>query len=116
MTATETVEPVSTGTELAIIRSITPAVFDSPQKVDDLLAALEREVNSIERDISTEAGRERIASVAYKIARSKTALDAMGKGLVEEWKARAGLVDRERRKIRDRCDELKDEFRAPLTD
>jgi len=35
----------STGTELAIIRSITPAVFDSPQKVDDLLTQARSEIN-----------------------------------------------------------------------
>jgi len=95
--------------------TLTPALFDDPKNIEDVLAKLEREVRAMPRDISTEEGRAAIASVAYKVARSKTALDDLGKNLVADWKARAELVDRERRKIRTRCDDLKDEFRAPLT-
>ena len=67
-------------------------------------------------DISTPGGRKAIASLAFKIARSKTALDDMGKDLVSGLKAQSGKIDADRRLLRDGCDELKDEVRKPLTD
>lgn len=102
--------------DLVVIRQMTPAIFADSASVEDVLAKLEQEVRAIPRDISTADGRAAIASLAYKVARSKTALDDMGKELVAEWKAKASLVDAERRKIRDRCDALKEEVRKPLTE
>jgi hypothetical protein len=86
-----------------------------PGGVDALLTAIEAQVRAERRDISTPAGRAAIKSLAYKVARSKTGLDAMGKDLVAEWKKQAGVVDAERRSIRERLDALADEVRAPLT-
>src|SRR5258708_3289999 len=57
-----------------------------------------------------------MASLASKVARSKTALNEMGKNLVSELKAKTGAIDSERRTIRERLDALKDEVRRPLTD
>lgn len=108
----------ATGTDLVIARPITPAIFANPESVSEVLAELERQVEAAKasRDISTPEGRAAIASLAYKIARTKTGLDDMGKNVVADWKAKANMVDAERRRIRDRCDELKDDFRKPLTD
>jgi hypothetical protein len=116
MTDTATTEQPTTGTALVTVGLMTPAIFEDPNKVDDLLAKLEKEVLTVPRDISTEKGREAIRSLAYKVARSKTALDEMGKNLVEDWKSKAGKVDKERRKVRERCDKLRDDVRQPLTD
>ena len=85
-------------------------------KVDDLIDKLEKEVRSLVLDISTDKGRKEIASIAYKVARSKTAFDDLGKDLVADKKAECAKVDAERKKIRDRFDALKDEVRKPLTD
>ena len=110
--------PKQTGTDLAIATAITPAIFANPQSVDQVLAELERSVEAAKatRDISTIEGRAAIASLAYKIARTKTGLDDMGKEVVADWKAKASMVDAERRRIRERCDALKDDFRQPLTE
>lgn len=102
--------------ELAVVKPLTAQMVFVPGGVDDILNKITNEVRAHKPDISTEAGRAAIASLAYKVARSKTALDEMGKGLVTEWKAKAGAVDAERRTIRDRLDSLKDEVRKPLTD
>lgn len=67
-------------------------------------------------DVSTPAGRDIIRSTAYKVARSKTALDDLGAGLVAEQKRTAKAVDESRRAMRDKLDALKDEVRKPLTD
>lgn len=105
------------GTELAVMQQPLQAVaIFAPGGVDDILAKLKSEVRAIPTDISTPAGRKHVASLAYKVARSKTALDDLGKDLVAEWKEKAKKVDEDRRRIRDELDALKDEVRKPLTD
>jgi len=88
----------------------------APGGVDDVLSKLKAEVRSVKTDISTEKGRKEIASLAYKVARSKTALDELGKGLTADLKAQTGAIDAERKRIRDELDALKDEVRKPLDD
>ncbi|MCP5020047.1 MAG: cell envelope biogenesis protein TolA, partial [Ketobacter sp.] len=71
---------------------------------------------SIVPDLETATGRRNIASLARKVSSSKVALDDLGIGLVAGWKAKASLVDAERKIIRDRLDALRVEIRQPLTD
>lgn len=101
---------------LVIVETLTPSVVFAPGGVEGIISKLEAEVRALKTDISTESGRKEIASIAYKVARSKTALDEMGKNLVADIKAQAGKIDADRRVIRDRLDALKDEVRKPLTD
>lgn len=103
-------------TDLVVLNELTPSIIFAPGGVDQILERIEREVRSFVPDISTESGRKAIASLAYKVARSKTALDDMGKDLVADLKKQTGAIDGERRTIRDRLDALKDEVRKPLTD
>lgn len=93
----------------------TKSLFDG-SSMDSMLAQIEAKARSYDLDISTPSGRKEIASVAYKIAQSKTAIDAAGKKLVEGIKAEAKVIDDERKKARDYLDALKDEIRKPLTD
>jgi colicin import membrane protein len=106
----------SPSTELIVLDKLTPAVIFAPGGVDDILAKIASEVRSQHTDISTKAGREAVASLAYKVARSKSALDKMGKDLGEthyrSWKA----ITAERARIEKDLDALKDEVRKPLTD
>lgn len=67
-------------------------------------------------DIKTANGRKAIASVAYKVAKSKTFLDDLGKDMVEDWKTAAKKVDADRKLIRDSLDAIKDDVRKPLTE
>jgi colicin import membrane protein len=101
---------------LVVIDTLTPAVYSEPGGIDALLSKLEKDVRSIDTDISTPSGRAVIKSLAFKVTRSKTALDDMGKALVADLKKKTGSVDAERRKIRDRLDALAEEIRKPLTD
>lgn len=106
-------------TDLAIIESVgtlnAVTVF-APGGVDDVLAKLKAEVRAIPTDISTANGRSAVASLAYKVSRSKTALDALGKNLTADMKAQTSKIDAERRKICDELDALRDEVRKPLDD
>jgi hypothetical protein len=107
---------MSESTELVVIDKLTPAAIFGPGGVDDILAKIAREVRSQHTDISTKAGREAVASLAYKVARSKSALDKMGKDLGEShyksWKA----ITAERARIEKELDALKEEVRKPLTE
>lgn len=98
------------------IETLTPAVVFAPGGVESIVSKLEADVRAVSTDISTEAGRKAVASLAYKVARSKTALDDMGKQLVADLKVQTGKIDAERRVIRDRLDALRDEVRKPLDD
>ena len=69
---------------------------------------------AVEQDTSTAKGRNLIAGIAYKVVRSKTYLDGLGKGLVAEMKRKVAEVDAERKYVRDSLDELRDTIRKPL--
>jgi hypothetical protein len=84
--------------------------------IDPLIERIEAEVRSHVADLTTKKGRDAIASLAFKVSKSKTALDTAGKALTETQKAEIKVVDDARKKIRDRFDALRDEARKPLTD
>jgi len=67
-------------------------------------------------DASTEAGRKEIASNAYKVTRSKTLLDEMGKTLGEEWRKKLEKINADRKYAVTFCENLKDEVSKPLTE
>ena len=81
-----------------------------------ILDRVAEEARSVVPDVSTEKGRKEIASIAFKVAKSKTYLDGLGKDLVSDWKKQAKVVDNERKRSREFLDDLKDEVRRPLTE
>lgn len=97
-------------------RALVPADVFKPGGVMALLARLEADVRAVKTDISTAIGREQVRSLAYKVTRSKTALDAMGKALTDDARAQIDAVNAERRTIRDFMDALAEDVRRPLTE
>ena len=93
-----------------------PAVFKNKDAVQEIIDKIKAEVTSFVPDVSTSTGRKEIASLAYKVARSKTALDKMGKSLVDGIKQQAKVIDESRKLVRDQLDALNDQIRKPLTD
>ena len=98
------------------IESVNALEIFKGENLDSLLAKVRQETATFVPDVSTDAGRKEIASLAYKVARSKTAIDDAGKELVAEWKKKSAEVDAARKKARDYLDALKIEVRQPLTD
>ncbi|BDA55780.1 hypothetical protein [Raoultella ornithinolytica] len=92
------------------------AVFTNNDQLDPLIEAIEKEARSLVPDVTTKKGRDAIASMAHKVARSKTYIDNAGKDLVAELKALPKKIDESRRIARERLDALKDEVRRPLTE
>jgi len=92
-------------------------VYASPHSVDAIIEEVERQARQAADGLTadTRAGRAELASLAHRVARTKTALDDLGKDLVAEWKAKSAAVDAQRRRIREALDALKGTVRAPLT-
>ncbi len=104
-------------TDLVVIEKANAmTVFQSADQIEEILQRVEREVMSFVPDITTAKGRKEIASLAYKVAQTKTYLDGLGKDLVAELKEIPKLIDANRKTVRDRLDELKSKARQPLTD
>ncbi|HAT2174137.1 hypothetical protein [Citrobacter freundii] len=104
-------------TDLVVIeKSSAMAVFTNNEQLDPIIEKIEKEARSLVPDVSTKKGRDAIASMAHKVARSKTYIDNAGKDLVAELKALPKQIDESRRVVRERLDALKDEVRRPLTE
>lgn len=91
-------------------------VYAKPSGLEPWLEKIRAEVTGHVPDVSTRKGREAIASLAFKVRKSKTALDGLGKKLVDDLKDVPKRIDAERKRMRDTLDALADEVRAPLTE
>lgn len=108
---------MSETTDLVVIEKANAlTVFKSSDQIEEILAKVEREVMSFVPDVSTAKGRKEIASLAYRVAQTKTYLDSLGKDLVAELKEIPKLIDGNRKTVRDRLDALKEKSRQPLSD
>ena len=103
--------------EIAVAVASNPAiVLIDAGKRDDLYAHIQREIDAFQPDLSTTKGRDAIKSLAHKITRTKTAIDAAGKALNEEARAQINVVDAARRDSKAKLDAMAEAVRKPLTD
>ncbi len=91
-------------------------VYSKPSGLEPWLDKIRAEVSGHVPDMTTKKGREATASLAFKVRKSKAALDALGKQLVDELKDVPKRIDAERKRMRDTLDALAEEVRAPLTE
>lgn len=104
-------------TDVALFVGDNPvAVLTDRQKLDKLFADVVQEVEAHVPDLTTKKGRDAIKSLAFKVVRTKTAIDDAGKKLNEDAKAQIAKVDAVRREVRERLDELRDQARKPLNE
>jgi hypothetical protein len=97
-------------------QNIVAQAFESDEKVGEILSAIERACRALHLSVATPADRRFIGSMAYKISRTKTAMDSIGKGLTEEAKKLIDTINARRRVAVTRLDALRDEIRKPLDD
>lgn len=109
---------MSAQTELALVppKETALQVFKTPNGLDPYLQRIRDEIDAFVPDTSTLKGRKAIASIAYNVAKSKTALDNVGKELVAELKEIPKKVDAERKRMRDTLDAWQEEVRRPLNE
>lgn len=67
-------------------------------------------------DLKTRKGRERIASLAAKVSKSKTAVEKPGRDYLRHLKEMPKVVETELREFVTKMDTLRDETRRPLTE
>ena len=102
--------------ELMPLENVNAVTIFQEGGLDDLLKAIHAEAESHVPDLETDKGRKAIASIAAKVAKSKTYLDGLGKDMVAGWKNQAKVVDGGRKRMREDLDDLKAKVRKPLTD
>lgn len=108
---------MSDSTELTVIPAENAlAVFSAEKGLEPFLAKIRGEIDAFVPDTTTKKGRDAIASIAHKVAKSKTYLDGVGKDLVAELKELPKKIDKSRKEMRDTLDAWKEEVRKPLTD
>jgi Rad3-related DNA helicase len=91
-------------------------VFSNPEQLDGILKKIEAMATALVPDTSSVKGRKEIASTAYKVSQSKTAIDAARKALVTEQKKSLSMIDAQGRRAREFLDSLRDKVRQPLTE
>lgn len=112
---TDTIERPATDI-VALVEANPVMVLTDREKFSQFYDEMKRETDALVVDLTTDKGRKAIAAMAYKVARTKTAIDEAGKKLNEEARERINAVDESRREIRAQLDTLKDEVRKPLTE
>lgn len=92
------------------------AVVTNEDARTSFIDKLKKLISEQKPDTSTDKGRKEIASFAYKIARSKTAIDEAAKKSTEDMRAQINAVNETRNIVRKEIDELQALARKPLTD
>jgi hypothetical protein len=83
---------------------------------DELLAAIGKKVDGLVFDATTAKGRADIKACAYKVTRTGTAIEKMGKSLSDELELQKKPIMGERNKAKAFCKDLAAKVRKPLTD
>lgn len=107
---------MSNETALVVIEKKDVATVFTAEGYEAFIKRCRDEALSVVQDISTEAGRDAIRSMAYKVARTKTTFDNLGKELKAEHKAKCDAIDADRNKGVAALQALQDEVRKPLTE
>ena len=103
--------------QLIVVEQIKPLeLFTSPKDLTVFLGEIEKKVMSIVPDMTTVKGRKEIASTSYKVVRTKTTLDELGKNEVAKLKDLPKKIDAGRKQAREFLDDLAARYRQPLTD
>jgi hypothetical protein len=84
--------------------------------LSQFLDAVKEEVSTQVPDLKTAKGRERIASLAAKVSKSKVAVEKPGREYLKRLKEMPKVVEEELRTFVNAMDALRDETRKPLTD
>ncbi|MGO3890117.1 MAG: hypothetical protein ACTJHW_03980 [Paenalcaligenes sp.] len=90
--------------------------FTTPGGLDRLFDEVKQKVSGVVYDMSKKKDRDACASAAYKIARSKQAVEKVGADLASKYKEIPKLIDAARRQSKERFDALQAEIRKPLTE
>lgn len=91
-------------------------IFSDKDKMALIIEHVKDSVKDVHRDVSNDVTRGYIKSIAYKVARSKTYIDDLGKNYASDLKEKVKKIDSIRKYARDELDQLKDKVRKPVTE
>lgn len=91
-----------------------PALY-IPNGLDAYLEHIKASVSEAP-DLSTKKGRDRVASLAASVSRSKTAIEKPGREYLKRLKEAVKPAEQEIKRFVDACDALRDATRQPLTE
>lgn len=94
-------------------------VFTTEKGLEPWLQQVRIKVDEFKKtlpELNTQKGRDRYASMAHQIAKSKTALEAVGKALSAKQKELPKKIDAERKRVWDTLEAWQKEVRQPLDD
>ncbi|HHB7661026.1 TPA: hypothetical protein ACN7L9_000821 [Klebsiella pneumoniae] len=83
--------------------------------LDAYLEQIRQAVNEVPY-LTTKKGRDRVASLAAQVSRSKTAIEKPGREYLKRLKEAVRPAEAEIKRFVDACDELRDATRKPLTE
>lgn len=113
----ETPPVTEEGTQLIAIDALKAKEVFSEKGVPALIEKVKKHVKEATKlDPNTPEGREERRSLAYKIARTKTGVDNIGKDYVGELKKITTAIDSRRKHWRDTMDDIQAAVRQPLTE
>ncbi|MEH6566216.1 MAG: hypothetical protein V7756_12880 [Halopseudomonas sp.] len=87
-----------------------------PDGLKPFIERVRSEVTGEVPDLSTKKGRDRVASLAAKVSKSKVAVEKPGRDYLKRLKDQPRIVEAELREFVNSMDALRDEVRKPLTD
>lgn len=89
-------------------------IFTNKKLAVKLLEEIIAKTEQVGFSMDCKAGRDDQRALAYKVARTKTYLDGIGKELVTEYKAIPKKIDECRKYLRDNLDLVRDTIRQPV--
>lgn len=100
--------------EIIISRDMAPAIYVAGG-LNQFIKQIKSSVNEVP-DLSTKKGRDRVASLAAQVSRSKTAVEKPGREYLRHLKELPKVIEVELRSFVTECDAIRDEVRRPLTE
>jgi len=104
-------------TETALIKCDNERIIEAlatPNAMDILLAEVREKVDEFEGDTSTAKGRDEIKSFAFKLVKTRTSIDGIGKAQVADITAKVKAYNAQRKACRESLEAMQSEVRAPL--
>ena len=91
-------------------------VLQDEKKAEELFKAIKAEVAAFVYDLTTDKGRKAVASLARKIASTRTAIDTARLARTKEWRESIAAVNERGKKVEEVLSDIQDAARKPLTD
>lgn len=116
MNAETKIEPAGSTDIVTIVSQNPGIVLLDREKFNQFYERMKAETDKLVPDTSTKKGRDEITAMAFKVTRTKTAIEKERLRLTEEWRSKTKVVNDAGREIKESLEALADEVRRPVTE